>query len=109
MPLSGTWGVGLPGVAVFVAGGRVLVGVGVSSITMGVRVGVAVEVGGARGWESWAAIVGAEHSVSTIREALLPWLDPVVLPRRVRFVDALPREPGTGKLRRDDLRALFGS
>lgn len=65
-----------------------------------------VEVGGARGWESWAAIVARGHTPQTIRAALLPWLDPVVIPRRIRIVEALPREPN-GKLRRDALRALF--
>lgn len=69
---------------------------------------LAVEVGGARGWESWVAIVAEGHTAQTIRAALLPWLDPVVLPRRIRIVDALPRDPGTGKLRKEALRALWG-
>lgn len=70
---------------------------------------LAIEVGGARGWESWAAVVAPDHTAQTIRAALLPWLDPVVIPRRIRIVDALPRDPGTGKLRRESLRALFQS
>jgi acyl-coenzyme A synthetase/AMP-(fatty) acid ligase len=67
---------------------------------------LAVEVGGARGWECWVAVVAPRLSAADIRRALLEWLDPVVLPRRIRFVEALPREPN-GKLRRDSLRALF--
>jgi acyl-coenzyme A synthetase/AMP-(fatty) acid ligase len=67
---------------------------------------IAVEVGGARGWESWAAVVGEGLTPQSVRAALLPWLDPVVVPRRIRIVPALPRE-STGKLRRDALRALF--
>jgi acyl-coenzyme A synthetase/AMP-(fatty) acid ligase len=66
---------------------------------------LAVEVGGARGWESWAAVVG-DATPESIRAALLPWLDPVVIPRRIRIVEALPRD-ATGKLRREALRALF--
>lgn len=70
---------------------------------------LAVEVGGARGWESWAAVVAAPgaHDAASIRAALLPWLDPVVIPRRIKLVPALPRDPGTGKLRRDALRTLW--
>lgn len=67
---------------------------------------IAVEVGGARGFECWAVVVGARHTPASLREALLPWLDAVVIPRRFRFVDALPRE-AHGKLRRAALRALF--
>lgn len=67
---------------------------------------IAVEVGGARGWESWAAVVGDGLTPQAVRAALLPWLDPVVIPRRIRIVPALPRDP-TGKLRRDALRPLF--
>ena len=65
-----------------------------------------VEVGGARGWETWAVLVAQDHDVSSIRRALRRWLDPVLMPRRYRFVEALPRE-ATGKLRRADLEALF--
>ena len=65
-----------------------------------------VEVGGARGWESWAVVVGEGHTPQSIRAALLPWLDAVVVPRRIRVVATLPRE-SNGKLRRDALRALF--
>lgn len=68
---------------------------------------LAVDVGGARGTEVWAVIVSKVHTdARSVRQALLPFLEPVVLPRRVRVVTALPRD-GSGKLRRADLRALF--
>lgn len=68
---------------------------------------LAVDVGGARGTEVWAVVASTVHrDARSVREALLPFLEPVVLPRRVRIVDALPRDPN-GKLRRDALRALF--
>jgi acyl-coenzyme A synthetase/AMP-(fatty) acid ligase len=71
----------------------------------------AVQVGGARGHETRAVVAGKDAQgrllgLETIRRELLRWLEPVVLPRRVRVLDALPREP-TGKLRRDVLEALF--
>jgi len=65
-----------------------------------------VEVGGARGWETWAVLVAPGLDVDAVRAALRRWLEPVVLPRRYRFVDQLPRT-AHGKLRREDLRALF--
>lgn len=66
-----------------------------------------VEVGGARGTEVWAVVVSKVHlDARSVRHALVPVLEPVVLPRRVRVVDALPRD-ATGKVRRADLRALF--
>ncbi len=68
---------------------------------------IAVEVGGARGWESRALVAGTGLSPSSIRAALLPWLDPVVIPRRIRIVDALPRDP-TGKLRREVMNSFLG-
>jgi acyl-coenzyme A synthetase/AMP-(fatty) acid ligase len=68
---------------------------------------IAVDVGGARGTEVWAVVVSKEHrDARSVRHALVPFLEPVVLPRRVRVVDALPRD-GAGKVRRADLRALF--
>ncbi len=68
-----------------------------------------VEVGGPRGTEVWAVVVSKVHrDAQSVRAALLPHLEPVVLPRRVRVVAALPRD-GSGKLRRADLRALFDS
>lgn len=65
-----------------------------------------VEVGGARGWETWVALVAPGLDAAAVRRELLRWLEPVVLPRRYRFVQALPRQE-TGKLREADLRALF--
>lgn len=67
---------------------------------------VAVEVGGARGHATWAAVVGEGVNVARLRSALRQHLAPVVLPRRYRFVDALPREPN-GKIPRAALLALF--
>ena len=64
---------------------------------------------GGRGHETWAVLAleaGAALDAAEVREALRAWLDPVVLPRRYRFVAALPRE-GNGKLRREALLALF--
>lgn len=66
-----------------------------------------VEVGGARGIETWAALVAPGLEPKVIRKALRKWLSPVVIPRRFRFVDELPRQ-ANGKLRREDLLALFG-
>jgi acyl-coenzyme A synthetase/AMP-(fatty) acid ligase len=65
-----------------------------------------IEVGGSRGVEVWAVLVGKGHDAASVRRALVPFLDPVVIPRRVRFVDALPRD-ANGKVRRSALRALF--
>ena len=68
---------------------------------------IAAEVGGARGTEVWAVVVSKLYTdARSVRHALAPHLEPVVLPRRVRVVDALPRDP-SGKVRRSDLRALF--
>jgi 4-coumarate--CoA ligase (photoactive yellow protein activation family) len=70
---------------------------------------LAVETKGGRGHETWAALVRAPGStldVDHVRTALRAWLDPVVIPRRYRFVEALPRE-STGKLQREALRGLF--
>jgi len=49
---------------------------------------------------------GGLFTIDAIRRELLRWLEPVVLPRRMRVLDTLPREP-TGKLRKDVLEALF--
>jgi acyl-coenzyme A synthetase/AMP-(fatty) acid ligase len=68
---------------------------------------IAVDVDGLRGTELWAVIVSQTHTdARAVRQALLPHLEPVVIPRRVRVVDALPRD-GSGKVRRAALRALF--
>ncbi|PCC67086.1 4-coumarate--CoA ligase, photoactive yellow protein activation family [Nannocystis exedens] len=74
---------------------------------------VAVESPGARGHELVAAVVPREAGreagelVAELRRALLPWFDPVVVPRRIKLVPALPREP-SGKLTRRKLHALLG-
>ncbi|MFV8753903.1 AMP-binding protein [Nannocystaceae bacterium ST9] len=66
----------------------------------------AVEVDSARGHETLAAVVAPGLSVEHLRTELRRWLDPVVIPRRLRLVDALPREPN-GKLTRKRLLELF--
>ncbi|PRQ07650.1 AMP-binding protein [Enhygromyxa salina] len=58
-----------------------------------------IEVGGARGHEPVALVVAPGLSPEHLRTELRRWLDPVVIPRRLRLVDALPREPN-GKLTR---------
>ena len=67
---------------------------------------LAIEVGGARGFATWAAVVAPERNKAQLQRALREHLAPVVLPRRYRFVDRLPRQE-SGKLRRADVRALF--
>lgn len=70
---------------------------------------LAVETRGGRGHETWAALVrqpGSTLDVEHVRTALRAWLDPVVIPRRYRFVEVLPRT-NTGKLEKEALRALF--
>lgn len=67
----------------------------------------AVEVGGARGQETRAVIAAREGlTVEQVRETLRHAFDAVVIPRRMRIVEALPRE-ATGKVRREALEALF--
>ncbi|HYD39820.1 MAG TPA: AMP-binding protein [Anaeromyxobacter sp.] len=61
---------------------------------------------GLRGQEIWIAVAATGQTPATIRERLAGWLDPVALPRRIRILEALPRE-GTGKLVREKLLALF--
>jgi acyl-coenzyme A synthetase/AMP-(fatty) acid ligase len=63
---------------------------------------------GLRGTELWVAVAADGLEPARIREALVGWLEPVALPRRIRVVPALPRE-ATGKLRRDALLALFAA
>ena len=71
-----------------------------------------IAVGGARGQKLVAAValepeaVGDAPTPASLRRELLKWFDPVVLPRRVKIVDALPRE-ANGKLTRRKLLALF--
>lgn len=66
--------------------------------------GVAVD--GPRGHEIHAAVVAPGLDREVIRAALRGWLAPVAMPRRLKLVDALPRTE-SGKLRRQDLAALF--
>jgi len=66
---------------------------------------ISVDVGGARGYEIWAVVV-ASTDAKALRAALRGWLAPVGMPRRLKYVDALPRTE-SGKLRRQDLLALF--
>lgn len=58
-----------------------------------------IEVGGARGHEPVALVVAPGLSPEHLRTELRRWLDPVVIPRRMRLLDVLPREPN-GKLTR---------
>lgn len=67
---------------------------------------LAVDVGGARGHEVWVAVVAPGLDKEAIRAALREWLAPVAMPRRIKLVGALPREPN-GKLPRASLEALF--
>jgi acyl-coenzyme A synthetase/AMP-(fatty) acid ligase/3-hydroxymyristoyl/3-hydroxydecanoyl-(acyl carrier protein) dehydratase len=67
-----------------------------------------VRVDRPREHEIWAALVAPEWNPKRLRQALLQWFEPVALPRRVRFVSALPRQ-ATGKIHRADFLALFES
>ncbi|HEY2734154.1 MAG TPA: AMP-binding protein, partial [Polyangiales bacterium] len=70
---------------------------------------IAIEATQARGQELWLVVATDEgRELATLRSALLRHYEPVVLPRRVRFVSALPRE-ATGKLPRANLLALFAN
>jgi hypothetical protein len=60
---------------------------------------------GARGGILHLAVAGTGVDATQIRAALERSFDPVVLPRRIYIVAALPREP-TGKLRRASLEGL---
>ncbi len=72
----------------------------------------AVAAPGPRGQEIVAAVVARDLSldhaevVSRVRHGLLQWFDPVVVPRRIKVVERLPRE-ASGKLTRAALLALF--
>lgn len=71
-----------------------------------------VAVGEPRGHEIVAAVVASDprqdpaELIAQVRHGLLQWFDPVVVPRRIRVVPALPREP-SGKLTRANLLRLF--
>lgn len=60
-----------------------------------------------RGQAVLAAVVGAGVDAERIRDVLLERFEPSTLPRRLVFVDALPREEN-GKLPRGRLLSLFG-
>jgi 4-coumarate--CoA ligase (photoactive yellow protein activation family) len=65
------------------------------------------DAGGARGQEVWLVVATAHgQALPELRAHLLRYYEPVLLPRRVRFVDSLPRE-ATGKLMRARLLELF--
>lgn len=67
------------------------------------------DAGGARGQEVWLVVATAHgQALPELRSHLLRYYDPVLLPRRVRFVDSLPRE-ATGKLMRSRLLELFAT
>jgi 3-hydroxymyristoyl/3-hydroxydecanoyl-(acyl carrier protein) dehydratase len=59
-----------------------------------------------RGHEVLLAVAGEGWDAASMRAALHEKLEPVAVPRRYRFVPELPRE-ATGKLRRDNVLALF--
>ncbi|MFO7562553.1 MAG: AMP-binding protein [Enhygromyxa sp.] len=61
-----------------------------------------ISVDGARGQETVALVVAPGLTPEFLRGELRRWLDPVVVPRRLRLVDALPREQN-GKLPRKRL------
>ncbi|MDH5676110.1 MAG: AMP-binding protein [Myxococcales bacterium] len=69
---------------------------------------LAVKVDGPRQHEIWMAVAAPELTVVKLRSELQRFFDPVVLPRRFRIVESLPRE-ATGKLSGARLRTLFGS
>lgn len=58
-----------------------------------------ISVDGARGQETVALVVAPGLTPELLRAELRRWLDPVVVPRRIRLVDSLPRE-ANGKLTR---------
>jgi 4-coumarate--CoA ligase (photoactive yellow protein activation family) len=68
---------------------------------------VALDVGGARERELVAAVAPADLDPARLRAALRDALDPVVVPRRVHALAALPREPN-GKLPRARLLEALG-
>jgi acyl-coenzyme A synthetase/AMP-(fatty) acid ligase/3-hydroxymyristoyl/3-hydroxydecanoyl-(acyl carrier protein) dehydratase len=67
-----------------------------------------VDVDGPRQHELWAVVAAPGLTVADLRAALLRRIEPIALPRRFRFVEALPREEN-GKLVRARLAALFGA
>jgi acyl-coenzyme A synthetase/AMP-(fatty) acid ligase len=68
---------------------------------------VAIPAAAGRGHQLLAAVVAPGGSAPALKAALLERFDPSSLPRRILFVDALPRE-SNGKLTRTRLLRLFG-
>jgi acyl-CoA synthetase (AMP-forming)/AMP-acid ligase II/3-hydroxymyristoyl/3-hydroxydecanoyl-(acyl carrier protein) dehydratase len=66
---------------------------------------ICMPTSGARGEVLAAVVVAPGLTPTHLRRELLPFLDPVVIPRVFRFVDSLPRAT-TGKVRREDLLAI---
>jgi acyl-coenzyme A synthetase/AMP-(fatty) acid ligase/3-hydroxymyristoyl/3-hydroxydecanoyl-(acyl carrier protein) dehydratase len=71
-------------------------------------VALAVPVESARGHELWLVLEGVKWELPAVRERLAARFEAVALPRRLRCVERLPREP-TGKLRRAALLHLFAN
>jgi acyl-coenzyme A synthetase/AMP-(fatty) acid ligase len=70
---------------------------------------LAVDAGNARGQEIWLVIATERaQELPELRSELLRYYEPVLLPRRFRYVDTLPRE-ATGKVMRARLLELFRS
>lgn len=63
-------------------------------------------VDGPRGTELLALVAAESWTLTALRRQLARWFDPAVLPRRVRFVEALPREDN-GKLTRARFLEVF--
>jgi 4-coumarate--CoA ligase (photoactive yellow protein activation family) len=61
---------------------------------------------GTRGEEIWVAVAADGVTLAQLRTSLSTRLDPVALPRRIRILQALPREE-TGKLVHERLLELF--
>ncbi|MGC4117620.1 MAG: AMP-binding protein [Myxococcales bacterium] len=67
---------------------------------------MAVDVDNARGQEIWLAVATDRWTPAAIKSKLREWFDAAALPRRIKLVDALPRE-ANGKLTRHRLRDVF--
>jgi hypothetical protein len=61
----------------------------------------------ARGFRVLAAVVGAADIETALRVAMAERFDPSTLPKRILFVDKLPRE-ANGKLQKERVFRLFG-
>lgn len=68
---------------------------------------LAREAGGARATRLAAIVAGRGLSAAALRATLQMHFDPVVVPRPIVLVHALPRD-ATGKLKREDLLAMLG-